>query len=108
MRDDEEVADSMESQFARRLAGNEKKIRDKALKKLKKYMSLRSQKSDGGFNRWVNRRLNEHHHFQSITYYFSRDEMLRIWKGLFYCMWMSDKPLIQEELSENIAHLMLE
>ena len=23
------------------------------------------------------------------------DEILRIWKGLFYCFWMSDKPLVQ-------------
>lgn len=30
---------------------------------------------------------------------------MRIWKGLFYAMWMSDKPLIQEECAENIASL---
>ena len=32
--------------------------------------------------------------------------MLRIWKGLFYCLWMSDKPLVQEELAKNIAELL--
>ena len=33
----------------------------------------------------------------------SKDEVLRIWKGLFYCYWMSDKPLVQEELAEKIS-----
>nr|XP_009930929.1 PREDICTED: ribosomal RNA processing protein 1 homolog B [Opisthocomus hoazin] len=31
--------------------------------------------------------------------------MLKIWKGLFYCMWMQDKPLLQEELADNISQL---
>ncbi len=30
---------------------------------------------------------------------------MRLWKGLFYCMWMCDKPLVQEELADNIADL---
>jgi ribosomal RNA-processing protein 1 len=30
---------------------------------------------------------------------------MRLWKGLFYCMWMSDKPLVQENLSEQLAGL---
>lgn len=30
---------------------------------------------------------------------------MRIWKGLFYSMWMSDKPLPQEQLANNIATL---
>ncbi len=34
-----------------------------------------------------------------------RDETMRLWKGLFYCYWMSDKPLIQEELAENISNM---
>ncbi|NWX21784.1 RRP1B protein, partial [Aegotheles bennettii] len=36
---------------------------------------------------------------------FSQDELLKIWKGLFYCMWMQDKPLLQEELAGNISQL---
>ncbi|NXL02977.1 RRP1B protein, partial [Mesembrinibis cayennensis] len=36
---------------------------------------------------------------------FSQEELLKIWKGLFYCMWMQDKPLLQEELAENISQL---
>uniref|UniRef100_A0A670Z0X3 Ribosomal RNA processing 1B n=1 Tax=Pseudonaja textilis TaxID=8673 RepID=A0A670Z0X3_PSETE len=73
-----------EIQFAQRLASNEKRIRDRALKKLRGYMTLRTQRLEGSF---------------------SQEELLKIWKGLFYCMWMQDKPLLQEELSNNISQL---
>ncbi|KAL0985552.1 hypothetical protein UPYG_G00158520 [Umbra pygmaea] len=73
-----------EIQFAQRLAANEKPMRSKAIKKLKKYISVRSQKNEGGF---------------------SSDELLKLWKGLFYCLWMQDKPLLQEELSNQISGL---
>merc|ERR1712071_336121 len=69
--------------FAPKLASNEKKTRDKFLKKMKKWISARSHTPDA----------------------FSDDEFLKLWKGLFYCMWMSDKPLIQEDLAETIASL---
>jgi hypothetical protein len=36
---------------------------------------------------------------------FSRDDMVKIWKGLHYCMWMSDKPLVQEDLADLISSL---
>ncbi|XP_025028759.1 ribosomal RNA processing protein 1 homolog B isoform X2 [Python bivittatus] len=73
-----------EIQFAQRLASNEKRIRDRALKKLRGYITLRTQSVEGCF---------------------SQEELLKIWKGLFYCMWMQDKPLLQEELSNNISQL---
>ncbi|XP_042314974.1 ribosomal RNA processing protein 1 homolog B isoform X2 [Sceloporus undulatus] len=73
-----------EIQFAQRLAANEKRIRDRALKKLRGYITLRTQNPLGSF---------------------SQEELLKIWKGLFYCMWMQDKPLLQEELSNNISQL---
>ncbi|XP_070832111.1 ribosomal RNA processing protein 1 homolog B-like [Chaetodon trifascialis] len=73
-----------EVQFAQRLASNEKPIRTKAIKKLRKYINVRSQKASGGF---------------------TGDELLKLWKGLFYCLWMQDKPLLQEELSNQISSL---
>uniref|UniRef100_A0A8C4UQW0 Uncharacterized protein n=1 Tax=Falco tinnunculus TaxID=100819 RepID=A0A8C4UQW0_FALTI len=73
-----------EIQFAQRLAANEKRIRDRALKKLRGYISVRTQRTAGGF---------------------SQEELLKIWKGLFYCMWMQDKPLLQEELADNMSQL---
>ncbi|XP_071545674.1 uncharacterized protein Nnp-1 isoform X2 [Panulirus ornatus] len=69
--------------FAQRLADNQKKIRDRALKKLKKYLLVRSSSGQG----------------------FSDDDALKLWKGLFYCMYMADKPLVQEGLAEEISGL---
>lgn len=52
--------------------------------KLRKYISARSERAEG----------------------FREEELLKIWKGLFYCMWMQDKPLLQEELSTKISGLL--
>uniref|UniRef100_A0A182RTH3 Ribosomal RNA processing protein 1 n=1 Tax=Anopheles funestus TaxID=62324 RepID=A0A182RTH3_ANOFN len=74
---------SQEIKFARALAGNNPKLRRKVLKNLKTWLSTRSQS----------------------TFVFSDVDFLRLWKGLFYCMWMSDKPLVQEELAESLGSL---
>ena len=42
-------------------------------------------------------------YFICRTEAFSEAEMMRLWKGLYYCFWMSDKPLVQEELAESIS-----
>ncbi|THH06725.1 hypothetical protein EW145_g3884 [Phellinidium pouzarii] len=34
-------------------------------------------------------------------------EMAKLWKGIFYCYWMSDKPLVQQALSSELAELLL-
>jgi len=73
-------APPVEVQFAQKLAANDKKDRDRAVKKLKKWFGARSSG-------------------------FPQEELMRIWKGLFYCYWMSDKPLVQEELAENISSM---
>ncbi|XP_054470840.1 ribosomal RNA processing protein 1 homolog B-like [Anoplopoma fimbria] len=73
-----------EVQLAQRLASNEKPVRTKAVKKLRKYINVRSHIATGGF---------------------TSDELLKLWKGLFYCLWMQDKPLLQEELSNQISTL---
>ncbi|XP_074156636.1 ribosomal RNA processing protein 1 homolog B isoform X2 [Sminthopsis crassicaudata] len=73
-----------EIQFAQRLASNEKLIRDRAAKKLRQYISVKTQRVTGGF---------------------SQEELLKIWKGLFYCMWMQDESLLQEELADTISQL---
>ena len=74
---------SAEVKFAQKLASNEKKTRDRAIKRLKKYLSLKSSRGAG----------------------LSDDDLLKIWKGLYYCMWMQDKSLVQEELSARITGL---
>lgn len=69
--------------FAQRLASNEKPLRRKALKKLRSYIRARSRTQTG----------------------FSEEDLLKLWKGLFYCLWMQDKPVLQEELSTQISGL---
>ncbi|KAK4964251.1 hypothetical protein LTR66_012390 [Elasticomyces elasticus] len=32
-------------------------------------------------------------------------ELLKLWKGLFYCMWMSDRPRTQQRLAVDLAEL---
>uniref|UniRef100_A0A673T1D5 Ribosomal RNA processing 1B n=1 Tax=Suricata suricatta TaxID=37032 RepID=A0A673T1D5_SURSU len=73
-----------ELQFAQRLASHEKDIRDRAVKKLRQYISVKTQRKTGGF---------------------SQEELLKVWKGLFCCMWVQDDPLLQEELANTISQL---
>jgi ribosomal RNA-processing protein 1 len=35
----------------------------------------------------------------------SQSDSLKLWKGLFYCMWMSDKPRNQQQLARDLAGL---
>merc|ERR1712029_1154330 len=64
--------------FAQKLAANNPVLRNRAVKKLQK---------------WLNSRAD----------LLTSEEILRLWKGLYYCFWMSDKPLVQEELAESIS-----
>ncbi|XP_036024224.1 ribosomal RNA processing protein 1 homolog B isoform X2 [Onychomys torridus] len=75
---------SAELQFAQRLASSEKGVRDRAVRKLRQYLSARTQSDTGSF---------------------SQEELLKIWKGLFCCMWVQDEPLLQEELANIISQL---
>ncbi|RHY09358.1 hypothetical protein DYB25_003246 [Aphanomyces astaci] len=58
----------------------DKHVRDKAVKSLTQYLVKKKEWSDLDLD--------------------------KIWKALFYCMWMSDKPKIQNELAENLSQLM--
>ncbi|KAI8148930.1 hypothetical protein BJV82DRAFT_590117 [Fennellomyces sp. T-0311] len=68
--------------FGKHLAANEKKTRDKAVASLKRYISMGPE--------------------------LSKVDLLKLWKGLFYCFWMSDKPLVQQDLSEKLGSLVLD
>ncbi|ORX84418.1 Nop52-domain-containing protein [Anaeromyces robustus] len=70
-----------QNSFGKALASADKSVRDKAVKKLSKYLSNKKDLSDL--------------------------DLLKLWKGLFYCFWMSDKPLVQQQLSEKLASLIL-
>ena len=35
------------------------------------------------------------------------EEVLKIWKGILFCFWHSDKAHVQQELAIQLAHIML-
>ncbi|XP_075224832.1 ribosomal RNA processing protein 1 homolog Nnp-1 isoform X2 [Lycorma delicatula] len=65
------------------LCSNEQSVRHRGLQKLRRWLTSRSQ----GIIE-----LRE-------------DDFNRLWKGLFYCVWMADKPLYQEEVIEMTTQL---
>ncbi|KAL0579446.1 hypothetical protein V5O48_002552 [Marasmius crinis-equi] len=64
------------------LASTEKKTRDKAIKNLAAFLSDPENEVP-------------------------KAEMAKLWKGIFYCFWMSDKPLVQQALASELAELIL-
>uniref|UniRef100_A0A0A9XI87 Ribosomal RNA processing protein 1 B n=2 Tax=Lygus hesperus TaxID=30085 RepID=A0A0A9XI87_LYGHE len=74
---------AQELSFARALASNDKTLRDRALKRLNKWFASMPRKKES----------------------FNEASFTRLWKGLYYCVWMSDKPLIQEECVDRICKL---
>ncbi|KAI0334375.1 Nop52-domain-containing protein [Cubamyces sp. BRFM 1775] len=65
------------------LASTDKKTRDKAIKSLAAFLSDPSRDV------------------------LPKAEMAKLWKGIFYCFWMSDKPLVQQALASEIAEILL-
>lgn len=66
-------------QWAKKLADNDKAVREKTVTILEAFLSKQSQSSEL--------------------------ELLKLWKGLFYCMWMSDKRPVQHELAIKISQM---
>lgn len=62
-----------EKLLAIKLADNEKRVRTKALNQLRAYVQAKSAKNDP----------------------FNEEDLIKLWKGLHYCMWMADKPILQ-------------
>ena len=73
--------DNDEQKFARALVNPDKSIRDATIRNLEKVVSSWKSSSD--------------------------IEMLKLWKALFYCMWLADMNLVQQELAEFLAGLVL-
>eukprot|EP00126_Sphaerothecum_destruens_P011162 Sdes_comp20869_c0_seq1m17778 len=65
--------------FSWQLSSNDKVVRQRAVKKLRLFLSKKVK--------------------------FMDKELKKIMKGLFYCMWLCDMPLIQEELAESLAKI---
>ncbi|XP_020810251.1 ribosomal RNA processing protein 1 homolog [Drosophila serrata] len=74
---------AQEVKMVRALACNDVVQRNRQVRKLGKWFKLRA----------------------SSSFPFTEEDFMRIWKGLYYTMWMSDKPLVQEELAEQLAQM---
>ncbi|KAJ3415924.1 Ribosomal RNA processing protein 1 B [Chytridiales sp. JEL 0842] len=72
----------MTTGFGKNLANSDRKVRDQAVASLVQWLQSKSDITDL--------------------------EMLKLWKGLFYCFWMSDKWVIQQHLAEKLAGVALE
>ncbi|KZV88056.1 ribosomal RNA processing protein [Exidia glandulosa HHB12029] len=70
--------------LAKNLAATEKKTRDKAVKAVAAFLA-----DDA-----------------SVAAY-SKADMDKLWKALFYCYWMSDKPLVQQALATELSELLM-
>ncbi|WWC95579.1 hypothetical protein V866_002444 [Kwoniella sp. B9012] len=78
--------------LGKQLAHTDKKVRDRAIAGLIAFLSQGGD-TEGESSSYV--RLDD-------------DEMAKLWKGLFYCFWMSDKPLVQQALAADLAELLLQ
>ena len=76
---------SPEIKFAKSLANTDAAVRHRTVNALKAYLTARSSLSGLGF---------------------SEIELMKLWKGLWYCMWLADKRPVQEELSKRLSVLM--
>ncbi|RDW88927.1 hypothetical protein BP5796_00259 [Coleophoma crateriformis] len=73
------ATDIQQTPFVKQLAANDRPTRDKALQSLRTYLSGRRE--------------------------LPALELMKLWKGLFYCMWMSDRPRTQQQLANDLAAL---
>jgi hypothetical protein len=100
----------VEIQLAKRLAHNDGKIRTRAMILLRKYLSRSSKPSTSSSSSSSSSSPSTATTTKPSEEVESKDEveMLKMWRGLFYCMWMSDKSHIQQELGEKLAHILEE
>ncbi|KAH8099324.1 Nop52-domain-containing protein [Cristinia sonorae] len=76
------MADDKSLPFGKHLASSDKKTRDNAVNSLTAFLS-------------------------GATDPLPQAEMAKLWKGIFYCFWMSDKPLVQQALATDLAQILL-
>ncbi|CAG8977738.1 hypothetical protein HYALB_00012173 [Hymenoscyphus albidus] len=85
--------------FVKQLAANDRPTRDQALESLKTYLSGRH-------------RPTRDQALESLKTYLSGRrslpplELLKLHKGLFYSLWLSDRPIPQQNLASSLASLL--
>lgn len=72
----------MKNGFVRKLASNDRRTRERTFKVLKQFLSS-----------------------ESNTKSLKKLELEKLWKGLFYTMWFSDRPLPQKRLATSMSQL---
>ena len=98
-----------EKEFAIRLADNEKKTRDRALAKIRRYIEARVGTDDGkqiwlltfSFSWKSDQFILKRNVVWTVEEPFVEEDFIKLWKGLHYCMWMCDKPLIQVSIQDT-------
>lgn len=80
----EVVVTAQEIEISRALACNDAVKRNKQLKKLQKWLTLRSKSS----------------------FSFTEEDFMCLWKGLYYNLWYADKPLVQEQIADRMGQLL--
>ncbi|KAI5800729.1 hypothetical protein FPQ18DRAFT_286107 [Pyronema domesticum] len=75
------TGDMQSTPFLKQLVASDRPTRDKAVAALRSYLTA--------------------------TRTFSKMDLLKLWKGLFYCYWHSDRPRFQQSLSADLASLLL-
>ncbi|KAG5188802.1 nucleolar protein,Nop52-domain-containing protein, partial [Tribonema minus] len=81
---------SNEVRFGRNLVHVDKRVRDNTVAALRLWLKRRSRL-------WLKRR--------SSSGVLSDLDLAKIWKGLWYCMWMCDKAEVQQELAVTLSKM---
>lgn len=84
--EDEDSTSNATLPMGKALASTEKSIRDEAIQSLAAYLSQADRLDSEPL---------------------SDLEMAKLWKGIFYCFWMSDKPRVQQALANEMAEIPL-
>jgi len=81
---------SPEVKFGRMLAGTDQRKRHAAVKKLKAYLKARCDIGEVG----------------AVSGGISELDLLKLWKSLWYTLYMADKKAVQDELSKHVCKLL--
>ncbi|BGP23654.1 nucleolar protein Nop52 variant [Rhodotorula toruloides] len=97
------------------LASSEKHVRDKAVQSLAKFLSAGQVNRRGPDDEEEPEREKElpvgdldWDREYEVDKRLSETEMDKLWKGIFFCYWMSDKPLVQQALADTLSRLTLD
>ncbi|GJN87653.1 hypothetical protein Rhopal_000608-T1 [Rhodotorula paludigena] len=102
------------------LASSEKHVRDKAVATLSRFLSAgqvkRASAAQGDEDDEAVEPMEEELPVGELNWdeewtpdaRLAPDEMDKLWKGVWYCFWMSDKPLVQQALAQTLADLTLD